>query len=316
METKQFTKEELDLMKKTILKGVEKDNIEIFLYYAKTYDLNPLTKEIIPLVNSKGIKEKDPNTGKWETTAYEQVITPLVTRDTYLKIANNRPDFEGIVSFVVRAGDHFSIDSSTDTVVHKFGPEHANKPIIGAWAKLSMKGKKPFITYVPFSEYNTGKSVWYSNPSAMIQKVAEVFVLKRGCGIQGLVTEEEMMKNYPELESGMEEQQGGQSQTVNQKPDVKQPEASSAKDESKKVDSSEPELLSKTFDVTKYTLKDDVEVPFITMIVMDGEQKKRLYLKKQELFPVITQHEANEKFKLSAKVSDAGQNKYILEEIA
>jgi len=46
---------------------------------------------------------------------------------------------------------------------------------------------------VDFEEYNQpSKDVWRKYPSAMIQKVAEAFVLKRQFGISGMVTQEEI----------------------------------------------------------------------------------------------------------------------------
>ena len=71
--------------------------------------------------------------------------------------------------------------------------------IIGAWAKAERAGKKPVICYVKFKEYSKSAidsygnpTVWGQYPSAMIQKVAEAFALKRLYGISGLVTREEL----------------------------------------------------------------------------------------------------------------------------
>ena len=46
-------------------------------------------------------------------------------------------------------------------------------------------GKRRVPGEVEFSEYNKDTNIWRNSPSAMIQKVAEVFVLKRAFGING-----------------------------------------------------------------------------------------------------------------------------------
>src|SRR5699024_9450976 len=49
--------------------------------------------------------------------------------------------------------------------------------------------------------YNQGNKVWNKYPSAMIQKVAETFVLKRAFGINGLVTKEELQTEDVKIET-------------------------------------------------------------------------------------------------------------------
>ena len=67
---------------------------------------------------------------------------------------------------------------------------------MGAWAVAKHAQRPPFMAYVEFSEYyNPASETWQKNPSAMIQKVAEVFVLRRQFGITGIVTHEEMSRH-------------------------------------------------------------------------------------------------------------------------
>lgn len=167
----QFDSSKIELIKNTVAKGATNDELEMFIYLANQYNLDPLMKEI------------------WFMKFGGQT-TITTSRDGYLKYAQLNPEFQGLVSFVVKEGDHFEIDASEYKITHKFGTKRGK--ILGAWARCDRQGKKPFIAYVDFDEYNKGKNVWNSYPSAMIQKVAEVFVLKRAFGINGLVTKEEM----------------------------------------------------------------------------------------------------------------------------
>lgn len=166
-----FDNTQIELIKNTVAKGATNDELQMFMYLATQYNLDPFKNEI------------------W-FMKYGGKTTIMTSRDGYLKYAQLNPEFEGLMSFVVREGDEFEIDASEYRVVHKFGAKRGD--ILGAWSRCDRKGKKPFIAYVEFDEYNKKQNVWNSYPSAMIQKVAEVFVLKRAFGINGLVTKEEI----------------------------------------------------------------------------------------------------------------------------
>ncbi len=166
-----FDSSQVELIKNTVAKGATDDELQMFMYLATQYNLDPFRNEI------------------W-FMKYGGKTNIMTSRDGYLKYAQLNPEFEGLISFVVKEGDIFEIDASEYKITHKFGTKRGK--ILGAWAKCDRKGKKPFIAYVDFDEYNKKQNVWNSYPSAMIQKVAEVFVLKRAFGINGLVTKEEM----------------------------------------------------------------------------------------------------------------------------
>lgn len=175
-----YNQEQVNLIKNTVAKGATNDELQMFMYLANQYSLDPFKKEI------------------W-FMKYSGQTTIMTSRDGYLKYAQLNEDFEGLMSFVVKEGDVFEIDASEYKVTHKFGAKRG--PILGAWARCDRKGKKPFIAYVEFSEYNKGTSIWKNYPSAMIQKVAEVFVLKRAFGINGLVTKEEIDAGETEVQA-------------------------------------------------------------------------------------------------------------------
>jgi phage recombination protein Bet len=166
-----YNQEQVNLIKNTVAKGATNDELQMFMYLANQYSLDPFKKEI------------------W-FMKYNNQTNIMTSRDGYLKYAQLNEDFEGLMSFVVKEGDIFEIDASEYKVTHKFGANRGH--ILGAWARCDRKGKKPFIAYVEFAEYNKNTNIWKSYPSAMIQKVAEVFVLKRAFGINGLVTKEEI----------------------------------------------------------------------------------------------------------------------------
>lgn len=166
-----YDSRQIELIRNTVAKGATEDELSIFLYLSKQYNLDPFKREI------------------W-FTKYGNQTNIMTSRDGYLKFAQTSVEFEGLISFVVQEGDAFEIDAAEYKITHRFGTKRGR--IIGAWARCDRKGKKPFISYVDFGEYNQNNMIWKKYPSAMIQKVAEVFVLKRAFGINGLVTREEI----------------------------------------------------------------------------------------------------------------------------
>lgn len=169
-----FTQDQVELVKRTVAKGSTDDELKMFLYLSQRYNLDPFAKEI------------------W-FIKYGGTPTIMTSRDGYLKIAQNNADYEGLISFAVCEGDEFAIDAANYSVSHKFGAKRGK--IIGAWARCDRKGRNPQICFVPFAEYAGTSNIWKQYPSAMIQKVAEVFVLKRQFTISGLVTTEELSAN-------------------------------------------------------------------------------------------------------------------------
>lgn len=165
-------REKIETIKQTVAKGATDAQLEMFLTLAEQYQLSPFLKEIWFV----------PNVG---------IITG---RDGYLKVAQRDPDFDGIVSAAVCEGDEFSIEPITPTVNHRFGAKRG--PVIGAYAVVFHKKRRPAVCYAPMSEYKKSSSVWTTYQSAMICKVAEVLALKRQFGINGLVTEEEVGQTH------------------------------------------------------------------------------------------------------------------------
>ena len=204
-----FTPDQIQVIKSQIAKGATDDELKMFISIAQKYKLDPFTKEIWFIKRAKKFKD---NYGKWDYKRlsngeidYSDAETMIYTsRDGYLSIGQRHPEWNGIMSFVVRENDNFEVDAQNLKIKHSFGIKRGK--IVGAWAKSCRKGQPDQIVFVDFSEYYDDKSTtWKNYPSAMIQKVAEAFALKRQFGISGLVTKEEMYsREYEVLESGIE----------------------------------------------------------------------------------------------------------------
>lgn len=159
------------------------EECEVFLEVCETYGLNPLLREIV--------------FQKFETK-YGPRVNHITTRDGYVKIAMRDPNYIRCMSSVVREGDTFEFDTVAGTVIHKFSSKRGN--ILGAWAIAEHKQRGRLPVFVDFEEHwranaqsQGGKNkVWDTHPSSMIQKVAEVYALRRQFPLSGLITEEEI----------------------------------------------------------------------------------------------------------------------------
>lgn len=180
-----WTPEEVDLARRTVAPDATEHELALFLRLCKTYGLDPFRKE---LVLEKRRRRRADGSG------YDVVPVFITTRDAYLKVAQRDPAYAGLLSGVVREGDDFEFDVEACRIRHRFGA--ARGKILGAWAIARHAQRPPFMAYVEFSEYyNPASDTWQKNPSAMIQKVGEVFVLRRQFGITGIVTREEMSRH-------------------------------------------------------------------------------------------------------------------------
>src|SRR5690625_340265 len=165
--------------------GGTQEEADHFIEVCETFGLNPLLNDIVfQRFNTKN----GPKT---------QFIT---TRDGLLRVATFQPGYVGAPNAnVVREGDDFEFIPSKGEVHHKFGQKRGN--IIGAYAVMRHEKFNPVAVFVDFLEYfnansglanNRKANTWDSMPSAMIQKIAEVFVLRRQFPLGGLYTREEM----------------------------------------------------------------------------------------------------------------------------
>lgn len=164
-----FTQSQLDLIRRTVAKDANDDELEIFFYRAQKLDANPLMPGEIYFVkfgNSPGT-----------------IITGI---DTFRNQAHKTGLLAGVKRGVIR---------------------DKNGACIGAWADVYRSDwKEPAHEEVALKEYNTGKNLWAKMPETMIKKVAEVAAYRMAFPKQlgGLYSQEEMdqaKKKEREVES-------------------------------------------------------------------------------------------------------------------
>jgi hypothetical protein len=169
---------QLEVMWKTVAVGTTPEEFAYFLNVAQFAGLNPFLREIYCWKSKSG------------------KLTIMTGRDGYLKTAKKDPKFEGLHSMEVCENDEFEMgyeNGAMEIKKHNITNFMDRGKIIGAWAKATFNGQLPIVAFASADEYKQpSKDVWKRTESAMMRKVPESMVLKRGAGISGLVTHEEM----------------------------------------------------------------------------------------------------------------------------
>lgn len=153
-----YSADEMSLLRNVIAKGCTEPEFKLLMYMANTYGLDPLLKQI------------------WAVKRSDNAPALIFAgRDGMLAIAHRSGHFDGMQSGVIYEGTG------------------KDKKPVSAWCEIWRNDMShSFKTEVPFSEYNTGFSVWKTNPSAMILKVAEAVCLRKAFSVSGLYAPEEI----------------------------------------------------------------------------------------------------------------------------
>ena len=142
-----FKPEEVELIRKTAAPNASKDELELFLYRAECYKLNPLLNEILFIKDHPNAKP-----------------TIYISRDGYLKIAHASGKLNGMKSFIV---------------------EDEKGNLIKAVAIVFHKDMQYPVEYEVHAKYylNERKPSHQSAKATMLIKAAELGAFKRAFGV-------------------------------------------------------------------------------------------------------------------------------------
>jgi phage recombination protein Bet len=116
--------------------------------------------------------------------------TMVTSRAAMEKRADEHPEYEGAEFGVVLIDGQGQMQHRQGTACYK----QLGEQLIGGWARVYRKGRRPIYEEVPLSDYNTGKSQWAKMPGLMIAKVAEMHALRSAFPqtMRGMYSSEEM----------------------------------------------------------------------------------------------------------------------------
>lgn len=164
-----------DDVKKYINPDADEKAIVMFLQLCQAQKLNPWRKDAYL------VGYKDGRTGEYRPSM-------ITAKEVFTRRANANPDYEGFEAGVTVFNSGKLVRREGSAVFAQF------EQLAGGWAKVYVKGKKPFFEEVSLQEYSTGKSGWAKMPGTMIRKVALVHALREAFpeDFQGLYAAEEM----------------------------------------------------------------------------------------------------------------------------
>lgn len=170
----QYSRQEIDLIKKTVAKDSTDLELRMFLHTCKLSGLDPLRKQIY----FAKIKGK---------------VVVMAAVDGLQARAETFHDHAGTQAFAVCEKDEFQFDAvQGKPIKHIFGTDRGEP--LGAWAKVERKGMTPFSAYVKIGDYNKMENNWTYMPTTMIKKVARMTALRMAFPdkFSGIYSSEEM----------------------------------------------------------------------------------------------------------------------------
>ncbi|MEY8460106.1 phage recombination protein Bet [Eggerthellaceae bacterium 24-137] len=115
--------------------------------------------------------------------------------DFFMRRAMANPRFRGIEDGIVVMANGVLLKKRGCGLYPELGEK-----LIGGWAAVYVEGyEKPVFCEVSLAEYSTGKSLWWSKPATMINKVAKSQGVRKAFpdDFQGLYSPEEMGDDEP-----------------------------------------------------------------------------------------------------------------------
>lgn len=166
-----YNPDQIALIKATVAKGTNDNELAYFLSVCKTVELNPMIKQIWCYKDNRGN------------------LLMFAGKDGFLAIAQRDTRWNGITSAYVCEKDTFEMDIPNGKIKHSTNGKERGK-IIGAYAIVRPKGcELTTIEWADIATYDKGQFVWKSHQGDMIMKVAEIHALKKAFGISGLNSE-------------------------------------------------------------------------------------------------------------------------------
>ena len=150
---KQWTQQDLDLIRATTAPKCDPNEFALLLYQAKTYHLDPLLRQIWAVKYDPG-----------------QPARIFVGRDGYLAIAHTSGQFDGMETEINGEGENMT----ATTRVYRKDASH------------------PFTVSVKMKEYNKKSGNWVTMPETMLKKVSQVQALRQAFNISGVYAPEEI----------------------------------------------------------------------------------------------------------------------------
>ncbi len=213
--------------------------LTLFCELCKAQNLNPFTREAYLVV--------------YKTRSGESKTNMIVSKDVFLKRANEQKSYKGFKAGVIL---------SRDNEIHYQEGSFKLKSdvLLGGWAEVYKEGySTPIRQEVSMEEYSSGQSTWSKMPLTMIRKVALVHALREAFpeAFQGMYDESERFV----MESGPKKYN---------RPPIEQPKRKSDDYNSKNID----KLIEQNNLKKKEVKEGALSNPFKDIVEVNSDVKK------------------------------------------
>lgn len=213
-----LTRPQVDLIKRTIAKGSDDDELKLFIQVCKGANLNPFLKQafLVP---------------RWDSREGREVRAVQVSIDGFRSIAESSGNYAGNDDPVFKGEKEIEVPRGKEKTEKIVVPLEAFVTIY----KVIQGQRYPFTATARWEEYYPGSKVgfqWHIRPKLMLGKCAEALALRKAFPklLSGMYAQEEMDRTI-QTDMGAQKNQKGFATLINviQKADLKQLEDYKAK---------------------------------------------------------------------------------------
>lgn len=171
-----FTRQQIDLIKKTVAKGASDDELKLFLHIANKTGLDPFARQIYSVK-------------RWNSDIGGYVMTPQTGIDGYRLIAERTGNYAPGKDTTFIYDENQKLVSATAFIMKRVGEQ---------WFEVTATAR--YDEYVQTKKDGTPNNMWGNKPHIMLAKCAEGLALRRAfpAELSGVFVEEELGTSHEE----------------------------------------------------------------------------------------------------------------------